>query len=465
MAAAGPSRVTIGIARHRRWLEAAAAMTLALVGGLAIVKLGNPDNQLKAILLLVALLVIAVAVLNSVLSLAMLIALAPFEFPFTIGGTITGTNELLVFGLSAVLVWRISARTIPTWAGVGGLAVILGSFVSAIDAFDPGEAIWGAARWTAVLIAFFAAFSILRKRADAGRKLMDLWCGAAVIVTLGALAQKAGINAIVGPPFFADKVDSFFDYYTHYAAYVAMSALLATGEVVHCWTSLQTRRATIYSGILVFVLLGVAVSLSRGALLSLGAGWLVLLVLAARRGPVLARVSIVLAVFVGAAVLATPSQTRVQFVQRFQTQESAAGDDLQRAALQHAGLVALRHSPLGLGYGNFAHYQSLHVHSAVLTQNFFHSHRLPEQMGLDAGWLGGLGFLLLVLSPFALAMRAWARRIGTVRGAAYAAAMAGFLAQGMYDYMYDEIAFLILTLALVFGAWHELAGPGASESR
>lgn len=453
-----------GAGRHRWLLELALALALAGIGGLAIARLGNPDNQLKAILLLIALGAIAVAVLNPLLSLAMLIALVPFEFPVTIGGTVTGTNELLIFGLSVVLAWRISAHAIPTWAGVGGLAVILGSVASAVVAFNPGEAIWGAARWTAALIAFFAAFSILRNRADAGRKLMDLWCGAAVIVTLGALAQKAGINAIVGPPFFADKVDSFFDYYTHYAAYVAMSALLATGEVVHCWTSRQVRRATIYSGVLVFVLLGVAVSLSRGALLSLGAGWLVLLVLAARRGPVLARVSIVLAVFVGAAVLATPSQTRVQFVQRFQTRKSASGDDLQRAALQHAGLVALRHSPLGLGYGNFAHYQALHVHSEVLTQNFFHSHRLPEQMGLDAGWLGGLGFLMLVLSPFALAIRAWARRIGTVRGAAYAAAMAGFLAQGLYDYMYDEIAFLILTLALVYGAWHELAGPGARAS-
>jgi O-antigen ligase len=447
--------------RGRSLLELAGALVLAAIGGLAIAKLGNPDNQLKAVLLLISLCAVAIAVLNPTFALGMLVALVAFEFHFTIGGTQSGTDEALIVGLSLVLVWQISSRAIPTWAGAGGLAIILGSLLSVIGAFDESAALWGAIRWTCALVVFFAAFSLLRDRPDAGRRLMDLWCGAAIIVTLGALMQKAGIFTVVGPPYYAGNIDSFFGYYTHYGAYVAMSALLATGEVVHCWVTRQMGRAVVYSGIVVFVLLGVAVSLSRGALLSIGVGWIVLLVLSVRRGPVLARVAIVLSVFAGAAVLATPPQTRTQFIQRFQSQQSAATDDLQRHALQTAGLVALRQDPFGLGYGNFAHYQALHVHSRFLNQNFFHTHRLPEQMALDAGWIGGLGFLVLVLSPFVLAIRAIARRTGTVRGIAFAAAMAGFLAQGMYDWMFDEYAFVILILALVYGAWHELAGPGA----
>ena len=447
--------------RRRRLLELGGALFLAAIGGLAIAKLGNPDNQFKAILLLVSLCAIAIAVLNPVFSLGMLVALVAFEFHFTIAGTQSGTNEALVVGLGAVLVWQISARAIPTWAGLGGLAIILGSFISAIGAYDPGQAIWGAVRWACALIAFFAAFSMLRNRPDAGRRLMDLWCGAAIVVTIGALMQKAGIYAIVEPPFFSDKVDSFFGFYTNYGGYIAMSALLATGEVVHCWSTRQLGRATGYGAVLLFVLIGVAVSLSRGALLSLGAGWLVLLVLSFRRGPLLARMAVVLAVFAGAAILATPSSTRNQFVQRFQQPDSAATEDLQRSALQKAGLVALGNHPFGLGYNNFAHYQQQHVHNRFIQTGFFHSHRLPEQMGLDAGWIGGIGFLVLALSPFGLAIRAFVRRTGTARGAAFAGAMAGFLAQGMFDYLFDELAFIVLFLALVYGAWHEFAGPGA----
>ncbi len=448
--------------RGRKMLELAAALALAVIAGLAIAKLGNPDNQLKAILVLIAMGAIAVAVLNPTFALGMLLALVAFEFHFTVGGTQTGTDEVLVVGLSVVLVWQIRAARVPTWAGLGGGMIILGSLISAIGAVDPTQALWGAIRWTGALIALWAAFSLLRDRPDAGRKLIDIWCGAAVVVTLGGLMQKAGVDALVGPPFFADKVDSFFDFYTNYGGYVAMSALLATGELVHCWSTRQLGRATAYAGILLFILLGVAISLSRGALLSLGAGWLVLVVLSLRRGPLLARMLTVLAVFGLAAILATPSSTRNQFVQRFEQPQSAATEDLQRSALQKAGLVVVRKYPQGLGYNNFRDYALVHIHNRFIQQGFFHTHRLPEQMAVDAGWLGGIGFLILALSPFALAARAFARRTGSTRGAAFAGAMAGFLAQGMFDYLFDEIAFLVLFIALIYGAWHEFAGPGAA---
>jgi len=451
----------IATPRGRRTLELGGALALAAIAGLAIAKLGNADNQLKAILLLVALCAIAAAVLNPTFALGMLLALVAFEFHFTIGGTQSGTDEALVVGLGAVLAWHIRASLVPTWAGVGGLLILLGSLLSAIGAFDPTQALWGGIRWAGALIALFAAFSLLRERPEAGRKLIDIWCGAAVVVTLGALMQKAGIDAIVGAPFFADKVDSFFDFYTNYGGYVAMSAVLATGELVHCWASRQLGRATAYGGILLFILVGVAISLSRGALLSLGAGWLVLVVLSLRRGSLAVRMVTVLAVFAVAAIVATPSSTRNQFVQRFQQPKSAATEDRQRSALQKAGLTVVREDPWGLGYNNFRHWASIHVHNRFIQQGFFHTHRLPEQMAVDAGWLGGIGFLILALSPFALAAQAFGRRTGSTRGAAFAGAMAGFLAQGMFDYLFDELAFLVLFVALVYGAWHEFAGPGA----
>jgi O-antigen ligase len=449
----------------RRALEGAVALGAGVVAGLAIARLGTADNQLKAILVGVAAVGISIGAFRPAFGLALLVALVPFQFRFTAAGVYTGTNEALIVGLALILCWRVRLAAVPGWVRFGALALIAGSWLSVLGAERPGDAAWGAVRWTATLLLLLAAFDILRREREAIRKMMVIIASSAVVVALFAMAQRAGIDAVVGAPFQQGNVDSFFGYYTAYAGYMAMVAVLVTGEVVASWSERRAGRALAFGLALVPILLGVAVSLSRGGLLALGAGWVVLVVLLARRGGLLVRAGLVLAVFAAAALIATPPQVRTTFEQRFSQPIGAANEDRTRAELQQAGRRALGNHVFGLGYGNFSRYLQRTTHSRFVNQAFFHSHQLPTQVGVDSGWLGLAGFAVLALTPFALVLRRLVRGAVSVRGAAFVAALAGFLAQGLFDYLLYEIAFLVLFCMLVFGAWYELAGPGTRPER
>jgi len=243
---------------------------------------------------------------------SMLLALTPFEYHFS--GT--GTDEALIVAIALVLMWRIAWRALPPWVAVGGIALALGSFAAAIGAVDQGSALWGAVRWLGVILIMFAAFNVLRERRDASRRMIDIFTASAVVVVAFALAQKVGVDLLVGAPYLSGQPDSFFGYYTVYAGYVAIAATLATGELLIALGAHRGRRSMLYGVALLVILVGVAISTSRGGLLALGGGWLLLLAFNVRRGPVFVRGVVILAVFAGAAYLATPRATVVKFEQR-----------------------------------------------------------------------------------------------------------------------------------------------------
>ena len=70
---------------------------------------------------------------------------------------------------------------------------------------------------------------------------------------------------------------------------------------------------------LIVILLGVAISLSRGSLLCVGAGWVVLLILSLRRASVVVRCAALIVIFLVAGYLATPAHTRTDLLNRFAT--------------------------------------------------------------------------------------------------------------------------------------------------
>lgn len=420
---------------------------LAALLGAVLFKLGNPQHQLKAGLGVLAVVVVAVVALRPALGLGIVVAAMPFEFTVQHAGT----NEVLIFSAAAVLMWRIRTRDVPGWAALGSFALVIGSLLTVIGAHNQGSALWGAVRWLGVLILFAAAFSVFRDRPDANRRLIDIITGSAVVVVGFAFLQRAGVYTIVGPPYVSGLIDSTFGYYTVYGGFVGMAAVLATGEALQAFAEKDRRRGLVYGVALTIILLGVAISLSRGALLVVGAGWAVLLVLNFRRASLLARGIALIVVFVVAGYLATPAHTRTDFLNRFSQPLGAQAEDQQRFALQATGRHALAHHPLGLGYGNFSYYLNGHPAFGVTT-SFFHSHQLPTQIGLDAGWLGLAGFLILLGGALFSAVRA-AGNSG-IRNTTFAAALCGLLTQGLFDYLFYEISMLALWVALVFGATH-----------
>ena len=433
-------------------LAGMATIAMAAAVGLATVKLGSFQHQLKALVIVVAGVAVVVAALRPDRGLVILIALIPFEFGFY------GTNsdQVLLYALTLVMAWRIRASAVPTWVGAGGLALVLGSFVASIGAHDHSLALEGAVNWLAAVLALFVALSVLRRRREASRRMIDIFTGAAAIVVVFAFLQKAGVYAIVGAPLEGGAPSSFFAYYTVYAGYVAMAATLATGEILIALERRQAGRASVYGLALVFLLTGVAVSTSRGGLVALGAGWLMLLTLNLRRGPVLARAVAILAIFLAAGYIATPASTIATIEHRIALSNGTLGGDRERFALQSAGARALSEFPFGLGYGNFSFYLSADVHSADIHKAFFHAHETPVQIGLDAGWLGLAGFLTLFAMPIVLVFARRGRGLDTVRASAFAASLGGLMAQGLYDYLFYDLAFLVFFVAMVWGAVHSL---------
>ena len=425
-----------------------ALLSALLAAGVAMVlfKLGPPQHQLKAGLGVIAVVVVIAAALRPLLALGLVVALMPFEYH--VYGL--GTDEVLIFIAAGILLWRIDARRVPWWVILGSFALVMGSALTVIGAVDKGSALWGAARWLGALLLLAAAFSLLRDRPDATRRLIDLITASAVVVVGFALLQRAGIYVIVGPPYQAGQISSTFGYYTVYGGFIAMAAVLATGETLQSLINGERVRALVYGIALTITLLGVAVSLSRGALLCLGAGWIVLIVLNLRRASLIAQGVGLVVVFVAAGYLATPSTTVTQLVNRFSTPIGSQAEDQERFALQQTGRTALAHHPLGLGYGNFSFYLAGHPATGV-NAIFFHSHQLLTQVGLDAGWLGLAGFVLLFVGAIVAAIRAGPLGL---RNTAFAAALCGLMAQGLYDYLFYEISMLALWVALIFGATH-----------
>lgn len=434
-------------------LVSLAGVIASAVVAVVLVKLGTVQRDLKAILIIVAGAAMVTAALRPEVGLMMLLALAPFEFSFS--GT--GTDEVLTVAMAVVLVWRLRARAIPAWVTVGGLSIVIGSFVAAINAREPSSALWGGLRWLAAVVILFAALSILRDRRDASRRMVDIFTGSAVVVVIFAFAQTAGIYVLVHASFATGHASSFFGYYTNYADYTAIAAVLATGEVLSALSSRRHDRAAIYCAAVVVILVGLAISTSRGGLLAVAVGWLMLLVLNLRRGSVLAQAVVVLLVLGVVGYVAVPHSTITKIQERFSEPLGSLQEDKQRFAVEKAGEKALEQNPLGIGYANFSYYARAEIHSNQIQEVFAHAQNTPIQMGLDAGWLGGAGFLILVLWPIGLVLTTRARGTSAIRASACAAALGGFLAQNLFDYMFYEIAFLLFVLVLVWGTIHALS--------
>ena len=438
--------------RRSTLLTAVGCAGLAAMLGLATAKLGSFQHQLKAVILIGGCVAMAAAALRPDRGVALLLILTPFQLGF-LG---TSTDLLLLPAIAVVAAWRINTKVIPAWIGFGAGALVLGSFIASIGAVDRSTALGGAVNWLAASIVLIVALNVFRGQRDAARRMVDLFTGSAIVVIIFAFMQYVGIYAVVGAPF-AGLPSSFFGYYTNYAGYVAMAATLASGEALIALVQRESTRALAYGAALVFMLAGLSIATSRGGIVALAAGWLVLLVLNMRRGPILGRAVAMLLILAGAAYIATPASTVNTLVHRLSASSKPNGDDQERFALQAAGKRALVSHPFGLGYGNFSHYLNTNARSATLKQTFFHAQNTPIQIGLDAGWLGLAGFMTLLLWPILSVLASASSGPSTVRASAFAAALGGMLAQGLYDYLFDEVAFVIFFVALVWGVTHSLS--------
>jgi hypothetical protein len=144
----------------------------------------------------------------------------------------------------------------------------------------------------------------------------------------------------------------------------------------------------------------------------------------------------------------TPTATATEFLDRFLQEQ---GGDQLRWLLQAAGRGLLAHTPQGIGFGGFraaAAHGAISVGTLVLA----HCHELFVQIGLDSGWLGLAGFVLL--AAYAVLRGAWGAWTGqsSPYAVGFTGALLGVLLQGLNDYFFFETASVIAFALVVLGA-------------
>lgn len=428
------------------------AILVSAAVGLATVKLGSFQHQLKAFVIVVAAITLVVAALRPEYGLVILVTIIPFGFGFY--GT--GSSSVLLWSLPLVMMWRIRFRQVPAWIVLGGGLIVLGAFIATVGAQEKGTALEGAMYWLGTVLVLAVALTVFRSRRDASRRLVNILTVQGVVLAIFGFLQQHGLHALVGSEFNPGRPNSFLSYYTVYAGYLAMVITLATGELLVALEEQRVTRAWMFGGAMVLMLAGITESTSRGGLLALAVGWIMLVALNVRRGSVALRIAIVALLVAAGGYLATPQSTLVTLEHRFAASNGGLGEDQTRFALQKAGQSALSDYPFGLGWGNFRLYLSQNVRNSKIQQPFFHSQETFLQVGIDTGWIGLAGFLVLVVTPLLDAFRSNAGRAAMVRATAFAAALGGFIAQGLYDYVLWDVPFLVFFAAMIFGVTHSL---------
>lgn len=364
------------------------------------------------------------------------------------GPWLTSPNDIVLFVSAGLLLPRARLKGLSRSVKIGFLAFVLGGGLAAASAASPRIAAWGAARWLAAGIIAAAAFRTLSQRRGGARVVAAAFVGLGAVASLLAVAQRLGLTFFVHGAYTPGRYNSVFGYYTDFAGFAALGIIIGfallsdsrPGRVMSPWIVV----GTVLNGV------GLLLSLSRGGVLSVAAGGLFLVWM--RLGDVRQTVRLVLAglVIVGAVWFLVPKATVSTLIARVDNSSLSSGSDTERFNLQQIGKTTLVSHPFGLGYGNFRDWlvSQYGSHTGLFSIALFHCHELFLQIGLDAGWVGLAGFLLAFGSAIAFSVR---YRHLAPDALPFAAALVGFGAQGLFDYVLFETGMVACVVVLLLG--------------
>lgn len=420
-------------------------------------------NTTSAVRICLALITVGIAIWSvsmPAVAIYATLVLACFEQQIILFGITTGTAEiaLILFAPALFLQWA-RAPFAPGVLRWGALLVVSGSAITVLVANDRQAASWGLSRWLVVLNLALAVGSRLHENGPREQLKMAKWIAALGGAVAGfAIAQEHGFYFIVGPPYLDDRIDSTFGYYTVFAGFIAISTVVTAGLTMQAITHRMPRTRLVTMILLPLQGYVAMIALSRGALLAISVG---LLGLAfgriSRPGKMLQSVTFLI-LTASLTVTIVPAETQALLKERFRTEQ---GGDVQRQSLHEAGAALLANKPGGIGYDNFQGYiERGDIYTLLDTA---HSHSLYSQQGLDTGWIGLAGFILICLAALvAVARRALATGGGHL-SLLYGCALAGALAQGFNDYLFYEIGYLAVFMTLVAAALTSALGPRNPE--
>jgi O-antigen ligase len=305
-------------------------------------------------------------------------------------------------------------------------------------------------KWLTTVAYGLAVFTAGRDAVTA-RRLIDSYLVVSLVIVAAGLIQNAGFTNIwISKSYVLGLPDSTLGYYSNFAAFAACAFIVSTGMLINTKPEFGLRfmlhvSCALLSG------LAVTISQSRGAFVVLVTGLVVLLILSLRSAKKVLSLFSFGALFALTAVIAIPSSTIDQFINRFLVSQ---GGDVVRRQLQDAGFSILATNPLGIGLFQFPKF--IAQNGLLAERDLSHSHNTFVQLGLDFGWVGlslFLGFLATGVALLAL------RKVTAISSVASAGILGGVI-QGTQDYMFYELPNL-----LVFGLLVGLFWSGTSTAK
>lgn len=280
----------------------------------------------------------------------------PIYYPYRVGAMAIWSFDLLMalllFGLVIEFLLRADTDIRPTGLDIPFLALIGATWLSAFFAYNTGETIVPSVRILVIYLAFRAIFSMTLKLGV--RKVVVFYIGLVAVLSLINLAlfvKSGGAERVFGPAWLA------FECYSMTALPMALAFFI--------WSRRFTERF-IYGSAILVILLAIAASGSRGALVAVALSVPVLLLLAyhkiRRERQTESRRTLRKVVIVGAAVtvvvFALGSSFFLGFFGRVEELVASIGNPqgtiYLRLVLWTAAVKAWLTSPLvGIGIGNF----------------------------------------------------------------------------------------------------------------
>ncbi len=346
------------------------------------------------------LLVLALGILAMTgLRIAFLLLAFALAFPFRSQALFEGfdlhTTYVLIplVGILAAVQLSYGKVRLPRGLLPPMLVMLLGGVIAALAGPEPGGSLarlfFGLG--IPMLVAIIAA-SVIDPERDIGaltNVLALALCGLGVI----ALAQVAGVAPGPFSPIFGDeRVNGLFYHPNIMGAYLCANLVLFGGIAAY------RGRSGLY--LLVPIALGVAglvATLSRGPILGLLAGLVLVAALLAKRRPASLLVFIVMVpVVVAFALPEAPSSQTAALSERFNQALEPDAEPGRKAIWSAAGAQIEAHPLTGIGALTFADTFKRTASTENVDQNVTHAHNLFLEGFLSLGPLGMIGLIWLV---------------------------------------------------------------------
>jgi O-antigen ligase len=442
-----------------------AAMPLLLGGGAlaagAIVtalatKVGG--DQAPWVLLALALgpVIMAGVVANRLVGPLLVLALFPIgSIHLPTPGLSLQVVELAVFVVTMLVVLRRLGSGLrplswapPLWWAVGLLCWSLIATMSTLDvalSINQDAALAGGIIFAAVVL------STLRDTDDV-RAFLGVLLTVGFGLAIFGLSQRGQFQSVSAGETVSGRLQGAFDHPNQLGMFSALCAMFATGLALGA----RTKTARILAGLaLPFILLALIFSLSRGAWIGTGVGFLYLLFVLreARRALVLVAIPfVILGSLFGSFAPGTTDTTQV-VTMRAQAITTLSPYD-GRPAIYAEAIREIKADPLtGVGPGAFPA-SSQRAGSSAISVFADHAHNLWLTWGAETGFPGVALIIILTLSLGIAAYRAGRlassgdRRDRAVL-AGLTAALIAVLGQGIFDYLLRNAVLWICVWGLI----------------